>query len=105
MPGGSQGFVAGQDSLRHWSEDNIERSGAVFFPRASVLADRDDRNGLPVDEDGVAAACVIGSVGGHRADVFAFRDLDQQGLLSAAQRGIVRNRPAEGGWQPYRWFV
>jgi len=37
VPGGAQGFV---------SED---RGGEVLFPRSPILADGDDRGGLPVD--------------------------------------------------------
>ena len=52
--------------------------GAVLFPRSAVLADRDDRGGLTVNDGGVAAAGVIGTVGSYRADVFALGDLVQQ---------------------------
>ena len=66
MPGGTQRFVAG------------DCGRAVFFPRPAVLADRADWSGLPVDDGSVAAARIIGPVGGDRANVFAFRDLTEQ---------------------------
>ena len=66
MSGGAQGLVAA-DSGR-----------AVLFPRSAVLADWDDRSGLAVDVGGVAAAGVIGAIGGHGADLFAIRDLVKQ---------------------------
>lgn len=66
VPGRAQGFVSGN------------RGRAVLFPRSPILADRDDRGGLPVDDGGVASARVIGAVGSHRADLFVVRDLVQQ---------------------------
>lgn len=53
-------------------------SRAVFFPKTSSPVDRDDRGALPVDDGGVAAARVIGAVGGHGADLLVPRDLAQQ---------------------------
>jgi len=50
VPGGAQGFVAGAGCR------------TVLFPWAPVLADRDDRGGLAVDDGGVASARVIGAV-------------------------------------------
>ena len=66
VPCSTQGFVS-SDCGR-----------AILFPRTTVLADRDDRCGLAVDDGGMAAAGVIGAVGGYRADVFALGDLVQQ---------------------------
>lgn len=66
VPGGTQRFVAG------------DCGRAVFFPRPAVLSDRDDGSGLAVDDGSVAAARIIGPVGGDRADVFSFRDLTEQ---------------------------
>ena len=66
MPGGTQRFGA-SDCGR-----------AVFFPRPAVLADREDWSGLAVDYGSVAAARIIGPVGGDRANVFAFRNLTEQ---------------------------
>jgi hypothetical protein len=63
VPGGAQGFVSG------------DCGRAVLFPGSTVLADRDDRGGLAVDDGGVAAAGVIGAIGGHRADLFTLGDL------------------------------
>ena len=48
---------------------------AAFSPRPPVLADGDDRGGLPVDDGGVASARVIGAVRLHCADLSAFGDL------------------------------
>jgi len=61
VPGGAQGFVAGA------------RCRTIFLPRTPVLADRDDRAGLAVDDGGMTAAGVMGTVSGHRADLFALR--------------------------------
>lgn len=89
-------------------------SRAVCFPETSVLSDRDDRNGVAFDDGLVAAACVVGAVGGDRAYLLtcrdlaeqvgqhgavrtAIRDLDGQGLLPAAQRGKVRHGPVQAG--------
>ena len=44
VPCGTQGFVSGL------------RCRAVFLPRSVVLADRDDRNGLAVDDGGPGSA-------------------------------------------------
>lgn len=51
---------------------------AVPLPRSSVPSDRDDRGGLPFDDGGVAAAGVIGPVGGHSADLLVLRNLVEQ---------------------------
>jgi hypothetical protein len=94
---------------------------AVFFPKTSVLSDRDDRTGVAFDDGLVAAACVVGAVGGDRAYLLvlgdlaeqvgqqvrraicaAIRDLDGQGLLPAAQRGKVWHGPVAAGWPPSR---
>lgn len=40
--------------------------------------DGDDRGGLSTDVGGVAAAGVVGTVGGHCADLFAHGDVVQQ---------------------------
>lgn len=66
VPGGAQGLVS-SDCRR-----------AVLFPRPPILADRDDRGGLTVDNGGVAAAGVIGTVRRHSADLLTFRDLVEQ---------------------------
>ena len=46
-----------------------------LFPWPTVCADRDDRSGLTWGDGGVAAARVIGAVGGHGADLLPFDDL------------------------------
>ncbi len=66
VPGGTQRF------------DASDCGRAVFFPRPAVLADGDSWSGLAVDDGSVAAARIIGLVGGDRADVFAFRDMTEQ---------------------------
>jgi hypothetical protein len=66
VPGGAQGIVS------------RNRRRAVLFRRSSVLADGDDRRGLAVDDGRVAAASVIGTISGHRADHFALGDLVEQ---------------------------
>ena len=66
MSGGAQGFVSG------------DCGRAILLPRTTVLADRDDRCGLPIDDGGMAAAGVTGAVGGYRANLFALGDLVQQ---------------------------
>ena len=77
--------------VRHWSEDHAERCRADLLPRSAVLADRDDRNGLAVDDGGVAPAGVMGPVRSHCGDLFAFRDLVRQvrqhGAVSIAAGG------------------
>lgn len=60
VPRGAEGFVSG------------DCGGAVLLPRPTVLADRDDRRGLAVDDGCVASAGVIGAVSRHCADLFAF---------------------------------
>ena len=57
VPGGAQRFISGDGG---W---------AVLFPRPPVLSDWDDRGGLAVDDGGVAAAGVIGTIGGYGADL------------------------------------
>src|SRR6056297_3209772 len=49
VSGGAQGFVAGA------------RRRTVLFPWSAVLADRDDRSGMTVDDGGMAAAGAIGA--------------------------------------------
>lgn len=66
MPGGAQGFVSG------------DCGRTVLFPGPAVLADGDDRPGLPLEDGGVAAAGVIGAIGRHRADLFTLGDLVEQ---------------------------
>ena len=66
VPGGAQGFVVGACCR------------AVLFPRSAVLADRDDRGGLPVDDRRMTAAGVICPIGGHGADLFVCGNLAQQ---------------------------
>lgn len=44
-------------------------SGTVLLPGAAVPADRDDGGCLPLNDRRVAAAAVIGAVGGHGADL------------------------------------
>jgi len=53
VSGGAQGVVAGSGRP------------AVLIPRPPVLADRDDRSGLAVDDGGMAASGVIGTVRSH----------------------------------------
>lgn len=60
-------------------------SRAVFFPETSVLSDRDDRNGAALDDGLMAAACVVGAVGGDRAYLLACWDLAEQ----VGQHGAV----------------
>ncbi len=66
VPGGAQGYVPGDCRRR------------IFFQWPAVLAHRDDRNGMTVDNGGMAAAGVIGAGSSDRADVFAVGDLVQQ---------------------------
>ena len=66
VPCGTQGLVSGPCRR------------AVPLPRSSVPSDRDDCGGLPFDDGGVAAAGVIGPVGGHGADLLVLRDLVEQ---------------------------
>lgn len=54
------------------------RSSGVERRASYLAADRDDRNGLPDDDRGVAAACITGAVSGYRADVFTLGDTGQQ---------------------------
>lgn len=56
VSGGTQSFVP-SDSCR-----------AVFFPRSTILADRNDRSGLTVNDGGMAATDVIGFVGDDCVD-------------------------------------
>ncbi len=63
MSGGAQGVVSGACCR------------AIFLPQPPVLADRNDRGGLTREDSGVAAARVIGAVGGDRADLLVRRDL------------------------------
>ena len=65
-PGGGQGRISG------------DRGRAILFPTPPVLADRDDRGGLTVDDRGVAAAGVIRTIGGHAADLLILGDLVEQ---------------------------
>ena len=78
--GGTQGFVSG------------DCGGAVRFPGSTVLADRNDRGGLAVDDGGVTAAGVIGTIGGQGADVFVLGDLVEQ----FRQFGGSANSPGGG---------
>jgi len=66
VTGGAQGFVSG------------DRGPAVLFPRSPFLADQDDRSRMPIDDGGMAAAGVMGSIGGNRADLLALGDLVEQ---------------------------
>lgn len=66
VPVGAQGFVSG------------DRGWAVLFPRQPILTNWDDRSALLVDDGRVAAAGVVGAIGGYSADLFSFRDLVQQ---------------------------
>ena len=63
---GAEGFVSG------------DCGRAVLFPGPLVLANRNDRGGLSVDDRRMASAGVIGAISGHRADLLTFRDLVQQ---------------------------
>lgn len=64
--------------------DHVEPFGfdayrrAVFFPRSAILADRDNWGGAMLDDGGMAAARVMGSVCGHTADLSVCRDLIEQ---------------------------
>jgi hypothetical protein len=53
-------------------------SWAAFFRKTSVLSERDDRNGVAFDDGIVAAACVLGAVGGDRAYQVVPLDLAEQ---------------------------
>ena len=66
VPGGALGCVSGN------------RRRAILFRGAPVLADRDDRSGLAIEDGCVAAARVIGTVSGHGADSFTLGDLLEQ---------------------------
>lgn len=63
-----------------FSRSRIRDSGASlrWKPVLTVPADRDDHGGLAVDDGGVAAAGVIGAIGGHGADLFVLGDLVEQ---------------------------
>ena len=63
---GAQGFVAGPGG---WT---------VLLPRATVLADRDDRRAATRDDGAVATTGIVGAVRGHVADVLVLRDLAKQ---------------------------
>ena len=83
--GGAQGFVS-RPCCR-----------TVFFPLPPVLADRDDRNGITLDDGGVATARVIGPVSGYGADGLALRDLVervwQHGAVPCPAGHCVSNVP------------
>lgn len=77
----------------------------VLFPGEAGLSDRDDRNGLPAGDRGVATARVVGLIGGHDADLFDVRGLGQhlqkhRALTVAAggkfHRAIVRRGRVHG---------
>ncbi len=51
---------------------------SVLLPKSCVLADWNAANGLSVDDGSVAAARVVGAVGGDRADLLDGRILTQQ---------------------------
>lgn len=76
-------------------------SRAVFFPKTSVLSDRDDRNGIAFDDGLVAAACVIGAVGGDRTDQLFLWDLAEQvgqhGAVAVAAGGEFHGADVGGG--------
>ena len=65
VSGGAQGFVP------------VARRRAVLLPQTSVSADRNDRDSITPDDGLVAAARVIGAIGGDGADLLAYRDLAQ----------------------------
>ncbi len=84
VPSRTQGFISSDCG---W---------AILVPRSPILAARYDRYGLAVDDGGAATACVIGTVGGHCADVFAFGDLVEQlwqDRTVAVAAGREFNRP------------
>lgn len=64
--GGSQSFVS------------INSGWAVFLPRPTILADRDDQDRIACYDCCMTTPCVVGTIGRHRADVFVHRDLLQQ---------------------------
>jgi hypothetical protein len=64
--------------VRHWSEDNGERSGGDGLPGLRVLAGRDNGIGSAFGDRIMALAGVVGAVGGHRTDLFAKRYLAGQ---------------------------
>ncbi len=76
--GRTQGVVSRRAFVRHWSEDNGERSGGDALPGLRVLAGRDDSVGATLGDRIMAFAGVVGTVGGHRADLFAKRYLVEQ---------------------------
>ena len=69
VSGGAQGFVA--DACRR----------VVFLPQSTVLADLNDRDRVAREDRAVAPARVIGTIGGHGADLFVLGDLVQQILI------------------------
>ena len=66
MPGGTQGFVSG------------DRGWAILLPRPPILTNWNDRVDLPLDDGRVAAARVVGTIGGHSAELFAPGNLVEQ---------------------------
>lgn len=51
---------------------------AVFFSQAPVLADRNDRNGITLNDGLVAAARIVGAIAGDWGDLLMRRDLADQ---------------------------
>lgn len=82
--------------------DAAPGSRAILFPRAAVFADRDDRDGLPLDDGGVAPARVVGAVGGYRADLLVRRDLAEQvgehGAVAVPAGGEFHGADVGCGW-------
>lgn len=73
---------------------------AVRFLGSTVIADRNDSGGLAVHDGGVEAALVIGSVGGHGADVFVLSDLvqhfRQDRILAISAGGELHRKDVRG---------
>ena len=92
---GAQGLVAGFGRR------------AVLFPKAPVLSDRNDGGGLTFDDGGVAAAGVVGAIGGHGADLLVLRDLVEQfgqdGAVAVAAGGEFHSPDVRRGRIHRRW--
>jgi transposase-like protein len=77
VPGGAQGFISG------------DCGGAVRFPGATVLADRNDRGGLAVDDGSVTAAGIQGKTTVAEASrSFDLSPSEIEGWVEDAKRGM-----------------
>jgi hypothetical protein len=77
VPGGTQGFISG------------DCGGAVRFPGATVLADRNDRGGLAVDDGSVTAAGIQGKTTVAEASrSFDLSPSEIEGWVEDAKRGM-----------------